>query len=195
MKSVYLSAILTTVLLGLSACAPQMEGAGAMSATGEMTGGMTGGATSENPNLLRNSSFNGDDAWEAYFLEAAAGESRFAYGELCLDIESPGNDVWNTQALQGGLSLEPGESYTLSFNAYANKPVEVRAAMEENGNDYTLLGGQMFALTEERTDYSFSAEIPEEVDEGRISVSTGGEFVSATPVRICLDDVELRVSN
>ena len=169
------------------------------SASGGATGGAiddtTDSAASEAPNLLQNSSFNNEDVWGAYFLGSAEGESSFSYGELCLDITSAGDAVWNSQVVQGGLSLTPGESYTLSFNAYTNKPVQMRAAMEENGDDYTTLGDRTFALTGSRTDYTFSAEITENVDEGRVSLSTGGELVSDTPVTICLDDVELRASN
>ncbi len=200
MKSTYITALLLTALLGLSACAPQTEAGGTV-------GGTTGGAAddmansaasseaAEGPNLLQNSSFNREDGWGAYFLEAAQGESSFSYGELCLDIESAGDAVWNSQVVQGGLSLRSGERYTLSFNAYANKPVQIRAALEEDGNDYTSLSEQMFALTNNRTDYTLAAEVTESANEGRVSLSTGGEFASAAPVTICLDDVELRASN
>ena len=171
----------------LAACTPQADQ--------PVTDAPNEPVVEESPNLIQNSAFGSAEGWNHFFLESAEGEGGVSYGEYCLDIGSPGDAAWQIQLIQGGLTLEQGESYTASFEAYANKPLQVRLGLEEDGDDYSSLAEQTFALSNTRTTYELTADISEEAGQSRLNMSTGGELVGTTPVTVCFDDVELRASN
>ena len=146
----------------------------------------------ESPNLVQNGEFDGLEGWAYFFHETAEGEAEFREGALCLDITNAGSDAWNVQVVQGDLGLEVGTTYTTRFDAKADQSLQVRALLEEDGEDYTALAGESFEIIETTASYEFTATVEEDAAKNRISLNMGGDLIGATPVTLCLDNVEVR---
>lgn len=185
-----LASLLLAALLALTACSSQTE---------EPTPDPIEEPTpepapepEENPNLVENGAFEGEDAWAFFFYETAEGNAAVREGELCFDISNGGGALWNVQVVQSELGLQMGKTYTTRFDAYASEPLQVRAALEEDGDDYTFLAGEVFDLTDAKASYEFTAPIEEDIQPNRINLSTGGALVGTVPVTMCLDNIEVR---
>ncbi|PFA66684.1 glycoside hydrolase [Bacillus sp. AFS015802] len=90
-------------------------------------------------NVIQNGSFDTDlEYWANYIhYDASAGISS-EDGQAKISIGNEGNEPWSVQLFQGGLKLEPGVEYTLSFDASStvDRTMEVTV---ENGGYYRYL--------------------------------------------------------
>ena len=147
----------------------------------------------ENPNLVQNGSFDDSDGevWSAFFNQTAEGVAGVREGEFCFDITNAGEALWNVQLVQGNLDFEANRAYAFSFEAYADVPAQVYAAIEEDGDDFSSLAAQTFEISDTKTSYEFIATLSETAPVTRIQLGMGGELLSSTPATICFDNVEV----
>jgi endo-1,4-beta-D-glucanase Y len=145
------------------------------------------------PTLLKNGGF--DDStnnWNTFFLGGAAGSGSASTKQYCLNITNKGTASWNIQVTQAA-SVVQGKTYRLSFTAYANQTVKLRASVEKNHDDFGPLGSPAvdFALTGTATRYRTEVVINQGDTNARVNLSTGGSYIGATPATVCLDNVYL----
>ncbi len=133
--------------------------------------------------LITNGDFsNGLNSWtcNAYDGEGAIADYSVVSDELYVDITSGGTSGdWNVQLIQGGLVIEEGMNYTISFLARADSPRNIKAILGEEGGDYTSYGEMDISLTTTMTKYSLSFIMEEETDEAaRFQVNMGLDNVN-----------------
>lgn len=58
-------------------------------------------------------------------------------GEACLNITQPGSNPWDVLFGQGGVGLNEGGTYTLSFTARAAQPTSFKTLLQFDGAPYT----------------------------------------------------------
>lgn len=109
----------------------------------------------------RDSVFNGnfDQGKAAWTLNVWDGDasSTIENEEYKVKIESIGTENYQIQLIQSGLILEEGQSYKISFDAYAlaNQTLEVNVEQHESPWDSYLESVQLFDLTTTKKTYSF----------------------------------------
>ncbi|MDR9827165.1 glycoside hydrolase family 9 protein [Vibrio sp. FNV 38] len=82
--------------------------------------------------MIRNGKFDSIDGWWT-----AGGKITTENSQACMEITNPGNDPWSVILGHGGVGLTQGESYTISFNAYADVDTEVKTLIQHEGPPYT----------------------------------------------------------
>jgi endoglucanase len=146
------------------------------------------------PTLIKNGGFSDNTTanWNTFFLGGSAGSGTASNKRYCLNITNKGSASWNIQVTQG-ISVVQGKTYRLTLDAYANKGAKLRVSVEKNYGDYGALGSAAvdFALTGTSTRYRTNVVINQSDTNARINISTGGSYIDATPVTVCLDEVYL----
>ena len=90
------------------------------------------GARKQGPEMLRNADLaHGLDGWTVEQHESAAAHGEVHDGVLRIDVEKVGQAAWHVQALQPGLQLHSGESYTFSFRGRAAAKRNVTAVASQ----------------------------------------------------------------
>ena len=134
-----------------------------------------------------------DEAWKLWMNEDLAQASgAFSGGEYCVTVERGGQKIWHVGFMQEDLLFSKGKTYTLGFDAYADKPAVIFAGAIRQVKPYVKYLEEKVTLpsTKRRFDYTFQAS--EEEPQGRVVFHLGGEFnAQLLPYRICLDNIEL----
>lgn len=95
--------------------------------------------------LIQNGDFaQGSDNWTQYVQDPAAADITFADGRMNCDITAVGDADWHVQLKQGGLHLEKGASYQVSFKIKSSESRTVRYAFLNSKYDW--YGGSDIAL-------------------------------------------------
>lgn len=99
-------------------------------------------------NKLVNGDFsNGANSWNLGVYGGSASGS-VAGGEYVTTIKKAGTQAWHVQFTQGGIALEQGKTYTLSFKARAASNRTVEANIGMSASPYaSYMGGFQVALT------------------------------------------------
>ncbi len=130
----------------------------------------------EEGNYVLNGNFSSDaDNWTLNVWEGDASGS-VVDGEYQISIESIGSESYQIQLVQPGLFLEQGETYQVSFDAYAasERELEVNVEMAEDPWDSYLPELEYFDLTTEKERYSFTFTMEDTTDvNGRLSFNAG----------------------
>ncbi len=146
------------------------------------------------PSLLKNGGFDNNTTtdWNTFFLGGAAGSGTASNKQYCLNITNKGTASWNIQITQS-VAVVQGKTYRLVLDAYANKAVKLRAAVEKNYGNYGALGSAAvdFTLTGTKTKYRTNVVINQSDTNARVNLSTGGSYIGETPVTVCIDTVYL----
>lgn len=153
--------------------------------------------------LILNGTFDASkDHWEEYWggvwedapAEAgngtATGTATIVDGELEIAISTLGIKDYTPQIKQGNLSLEVGQTYTLTFSARA---LEARAIkVDVLDTSYAWYGGTTFDLTTDDKVYTLTFEASKSINDGVLSINFGtiaDETSNATTVY--LDNISL----
>ncbi|WP_413284270.1 glycoside hydrolase family 9 protein [Vibrio sp. MA40-2] len=96
--------------------------------------GLTSGlSTAYADEMIRNGTFNdGIDGWWTAGASVTTDNN-----QACMDIANPGANPWNVILGHAGVGLEQGETYQLSFDAYANIDTQVKTLIQHEGAPYT----------------------------------------------------------
>jgi endoglucanase len=110
-------------------------------------------------------------------------------GQLCADVPAGSTNPWDAIIGQNDITLQSGQSYTLSFTASATRTVGVLANVQLQDSPYTQQISQPTALS--GTPQSFSYSFTSNTDSSHIQVAfqIGG---SASAWTLCVDNVSLK---
>lgn len=142
----------------------------------------------------RDTVFNGSFAlgslgWTFNTWEGTA-QGAVANGEYVLDVSAVGENASGIQLVQNGIVLVQGQSYEVTFDAYAGAPRTLQANVEQDDSPWAsyLPGLQEFGLTTAKASYSYRFAMGSPTDSnGRVTFNAGG----ATGT-VHLDNVAIR---
>ena len=120
-------------------------------------------------NMLVNSGFeNGGEGWTTYVHEdgGAVANPTFEDGAAVFNISAVGENDWNVQLKQAGMTIDPNASYRLKFKASSTVPRDIKLALmstvpkeEEDGTTEAWCAGQDITLGTELQEHSYLVTI------------------------------------
>lgn len=122
-------------------------------------------ATAVADEMIRNGQFtSGVDGWWS-----AGGNVSTNSNEACMEMINPGANPWSVILGHGGIGLEQGQTYTISFDAYADVDTEVKTLIQHEGPPYThyIVENTKIGTQKQSYRYEFTQELPSDA---------GGEF-------------------
>ncbi|XVV01631.1 glycoside hydrolase family 9 protein [Actinosynnema sp. CA-248983] len=159
-------------------------------AVAALAGALTSGtAHAADYERLLNGTFSSGtaDPWWA----SAGVTNRVVGGELCAAVTGGTANPWDALIGQNGVPFEAGQSYRMSFDAYATAPQSINANAGEAVAPYRTIARHTVALTTTKRTYSFTftpeLDFPE-LGNGQFSFQLGGNAANNT---ICLDNISL----
>jgi len=137
-----------------------------------------------------------DGAIAPFYAVGPGVTSAVTDGVLCVELGAGTSNRWDQIVGYNGIVIEPGTTYTLSFDASSSNGRPVRAIIGDDEDPYTVLLENNPTLSADMRSYTytFTAERGFPTDGatspgiGEISFQVGG---SDTPWTFCLDDVSL----
>jgi len=154
---------------------------------------MVGPSKAAGQNMLWNGAFDSETLrpWSVGLDSSDTGRAAVTNHELCVEIERPGPSAASVVVRQRPLALTRGHHYQLRFSAHATKATRLRARLSKINAPYTeLWAGTAVAVPDARTYVAtFDGTVDEESTE--LAIDLGGALAGATPLTVCLDDVEL----
>jgi endoglucanase len=145
---------------------------------------LTAPAVAQPPELIVNGSFDsGTEPWWSSGTTAAVVD-----GRLCADIPGGTINPWDAIIGQNDLELQAGESYELSFDASASRPVGVLAKVQLQVEPWSERLSRPVTLGPESTHFThtFTSTVDSAVEQ--VAFQVGG---AAEPWTLCLDNVSL----
>lgn len=141
-------------------------------------------AASHAEEMIRNGNFNnGIDGWWT-----AGGSIDTGDNEACMEIINPGVNPWSIILGHGGVGLEKGQEYTVSFDARASVGTQVKTLIQHEDPPYTHYFVNDTAIGKKTRSYQFHFTHQHESD-------TGGEFQfqmgAQKPATICVTNVSI----
>ncbi|MCA1060060.1 carbohydrate binding domain-containing protein [Rossellomorea aquimaris] len=110
-------------------------------------------------NMIQNGSFDTDlEFWENYIHVDASAAIMEEDGQAKISIENEGNETWSVQLYQGGLKLEPGVEYTLSFDASSTVDRTMEVTVENAG--YHRYLSEVVQLGGDKAHYEYTFTMP-----------------------------------
>ncbi|HLP42350.1 MAG TPA: carbohydrate binding domain-containing protein [Fibrobacteria bacterium] len=104
-------------------------------------------------NLLKNGDFSSATGWK-FSINAegtAKGTISYAAGQADINVTAASEMHWHLQLQQEGISLQPGTTYLLSFDAWADAPRSVNVALVTS--DWKYQGGGDVSVTATKAPY------------------------------------------
>ncbi|MEP7765934.1 glycoside hydrolase family 9 protein [Sanguibacter sp. 25GB23B1] len=138
-----------------------------------------------------------DGTLEPFYATGAGVTSSVIDGVLCAALDGGTSNRWDQIVGFNGVVIEPGTTYTLSFDASSSSGRPVRAVIGDDEAPYGILLEQNPTLTTEMRSYAFTftpedgfpASDGEDPASGEVSFQVGGADAGWT---FCLDNVSLR---
>ncbi|CAL9390284.1 hypothetical protein SUDANB95_01237 [Actinosynnema sp. ALI-1.44] len=159
-------------------------------AVAALTGALASGtAHAADYERIVNGTFSGGtaDPW----WSSAGVTNRVVGGELCATVTGGTANPWDALIGQNGVPFEAGQSYRMSFDAYATAPQAIAANAGEAVAPYRGIARHGVTLTTTKQTYSFTftpeLDFPE-AGNGQISFQLGGNAADNT---ICVDNISL----
>jgi endoglucanase len=137
------------------------------------------------PEQVENGDFaDGTSGWFVYGTTS----SGVTDGRLCAEVPGGLANPWDAGIGQNGVPLVEGAEYTFSFEASANPPASVRAAVQLGEDPFTAALSETVNLSSGTATYTYTFTSPIGSDNGQVVLQVGG---SAAAYTICLDNVSL----
>ncbi|MFD0206000.1 MULTISPECIES: glycoside hydrolase family 9 protein [Saccharothrix] len=155
-----------------------------------MSGALASGTAhaAEYERLVNGSFSSGSaDPWWA----SAGVSNRVTNGELCATVTGGTVNPWDSLIGQNGVPFEAGQSYTMSFDAYASVDRPAAAAAGEGVSPYRTIAKQDIALTttKQRFTFTFTSELDfPDAGNGQVTFHLGAVADDTT---VCVDNVSL----
>jgi Carbohydrate binding domain len=136
--------------------------------------------------------------WTGSFVSGAQGVMGVAQGSYCFDVFKKGQEPWGVRLDQNQLVLEPGHTYTLSFDAYADTPQQVMTKIHATETPQTAFSEQVSALQNQPQTFTVSFTTPEAAEsKSEMTLDStltflAGDDAAAAPFHLCLDNIALQ---
>ena len=140
---------------------------------------------SANEEMLSNGSFatNTDSWW------TSGASAKVKNQEACMNIKNPGSNAWDVILGQAGVGLKKGETYHVSFDAYASKPTQFKALIQHEGAPYTHYFINDTMITTEKKSFKFEFLQEKESDAGtEFQFQMGAQQVA----NVCVSNVSVK---
>ncbi|MDG5816529.1 carbohydrate binding domain-containing protein [Chitinispirillales bacterium ANBcel5] len=150
-----------------------------------------GGGSQPGENILENGDFSsGTDSWH-FNNHGAESEGTVENGEFVITIDDPGTAHWNIQFHQY-VPLEQGQTYMLSFDAWASEPRSLVANVGQSSGDYASYSGeQEVDLSTSRQTFTEMFTMNEASDnDARFEFNAGASGTGT----VYIDNVELSIA-
>ena len=144
-------------------------------------------------NLLWNGAFETEAVrpWSLSFDSPRNGRRAADAGELCLQIDDPGPQTFAIALRQGPLEINKGHTYQLRFRTHATVPTRIGVKLAGVG----ATGATYWTSTvpSEPTVKTYAAAFTSAIDNDNteLVLELGGPLAGRTPLKVCLDDIEL----
>ncbi|TFD92860.1 carbohydrate binding domain-containing protein [Jeotgalibacillus sp. R-1-5s-1] len=99
------------------------------------------------------------ESWNSYIHFDAQASVAQVDGKAVIDITQQGQEAWSVQFFQDGLTLEPGKTYTLSFDAASTLTRNIEVTVENAA--YTRYLSEVVSIAEGEQAYEFTFTVPE----------------------------------
>ncbi len=125
---------------------------------------------------------NDDQDWVYQSLNKGVGAAEIKDGEMIITTTNEGTETYSIQLVQGGLPMEKGQKYKLSFDAYAEDARKMIVAITGPNVEYKrYLEDTSMDLGKDWKTYSFDFEMKEDSDDnGRLEYDLGKQGSTAT---------------
>lgn len=127
--------------------------------------------------IVKNSTFNKNiQPWFFNLFRDSGAEAKIAVvdGEARIETTNKGTEAWHIQFLYSSFPLIKGNTYTLTFDAYASSPTSIGAMINRDGGDWETAHYLKTDLTTAKTTYSFTFTYNEEtMPKARIAFDCG----------------------
>ena len=106
---------------------------------------------------------------------AGAGSVKHNNGQMEITVSETGTNAYDIQVIQKGMHYEKGQSYKLTFDAYASTPRSLEVNLEKDTDPWTSYStAKTFDLGTEAKTYEITFTMNEATDtDGRISINAG----------------------
>ena len=138
-------------------------------------------------NMFVNANFSkGTYGWEGFgnVIAPANGTIAVANGTIVANIRNPGREDWHVQLRQGGLILEHGRTYKLSFKARSTVARSIKVDLLDPANGYKWYGGSTFHLTPKAKEYENKFIMNGATNTNMYLMITMGKITEGTPASI-----------
>lgn len=135
-------------------------------------------------NQLKNADFaNGTENWDGFgdLGSPAEGSVAAVDGAIVADIKNAGTEDFHVQLKQGGIVLEEGETYKLSFKASSTVDRQIKADFLDPANGYAWYGGGTFDLTSEEKEFEVTFKVDKETNPNMYMMLSMGKVGNNTP--------------
>ena len=131
-----------------------------------------------NRETVFNGTFSDSLKLAGWNLQQHSGEGtlKFNEGKAEINVTKVGTNAYDVQMIQKGLHYERGQSYKLTFEAYASAARTLEVNLEKDTDPWTsyIGGGKTFDLGTEKKTYEIIFTMEEPTDEdARISINAG----------------------
>lgn len=143
--------------------------------------------------MIVNSEFSGGlPPWNFGVHQTASASGSTEENSFAMKIGNGGEQSWNVQLTQGGLNLEKGKKYKLSFTASADSTREVfpNVGMSQDPWDSYTVEQKVFEVGPEKKAYSFVFTMKAESDpNGRVEINCGKSDKDMKLYKVSLKEV------
>ncbi|AZQ64068.1 carbohydrate-binding protein [Flammeovirga pectinis] len=130
-------------------------------------------------NMLSNGDFsNGFEGWTTYINASATANHDVVDNQLHAVISNGGSDTWHVQYNQGGLEIENGAEYRISFDARSSNNRSIVLSIEKNGEPWTGFFSAQPSLNNRTQQFSYEFTMEEATEtNGRVTFNVGNSNI------------------
>jgi Carbohydrate binding domain len=145
-------------------------------------------------NLVSNAAFDDPSGagWENSFTANARGTGHVTNGRYCVLVQQGGENRWDVMVSQAGLSLRANQRYTLSFDAYADRPQQIMAQVSQAEEPFTAPSEQGLNVHETKRTFSSTFVAAEDEANAAVKFFFGADLAAKPPFSVCFDNIAVR---
>ena len=135
-----------------------------------------------NSDFSENESLTDDENWKFLLFADGEGEAKIENNEIIISSKAAGTEEYSVQLVQPQMPMEEGASYKFSFEAYAEEPRKMKAAVTAPDEDWIrYFPDTSVELTEDWQTFSFDFDMTTKSDDnGRVEFNMGNQGSTAT---------------
>jgi endoglucanase len=143
--------------------------------------------------LLWNSGFEEGTLapWTTSFDFPAKGNAKVADGEVCLQVDAGGTNLYDLAIRQRPVALASGHAYQIRFKVHSSVPTKVRPRLRQVAEPRTEYWSAVVDVSSQAETFTgtFNSTV---ADAGAdFALQLGGPLAGKSPFTICFDDIEI----